>query len=112
MFRLLGFFALPPVALATAWVATACAQRTGSVQQGLAFARDACAECHAVVKTVDHSPRANAPTFEAIAKTPGMTSMALSAALQTSHRTMPNVVVKADDVANVTAYILSLKDSD
>jgi hypothetical protein len=41
-----------------------------------------------------------------------MSSMALSAALQTSHRSMPNVVLNGDDMANVIAYVLSLKASD
>jgi cytochrome c len=86
------------------------AQQTGNAEKGLALARDACSECHAVVKTESRSPNANAPTFEAIANTPGMTSMALSAALQTSHRTMPNVVLKGDDMANAIAYILCLKE--
>jgi mono/diheme cytochrome c family protein len=86
------------------------AQQIGNAEQGLALARDACSECHSVVKTQSQSPNANAPTFEAIANTPGMTSMALSAALQTSHRTMPNVVLKGDDMANAIAYILCLKE--
>jgi hypothetical protein len=38
-----------------------------------------------------------------------MTSIALTAALQTSHRTMPNVVIKGDDADNIVAYILSLQ---
>ena len=50
---------------------------------------------------------ANAPTFEAIANTPGLSSAALAAALQTSHRTMPNVVIKGDDINDIIAYILA-----
>jgi hypothetical protein len=38
-----------------------------------------------------------------------MTSIALSAALNTSHRTMPNIILQADEQADVIAYILSLK---
>jgi hypothetical protein len=41
-----------------------------------------------------------------------MTSTALTVALQTSHRTMPNLVIKGDDAMNIIAYILSLKESD
>jgi hypothetical protein len=65
-----------------------------------------------VAKTAGRSPNPNAPTFEAIANTPGMTSMALAAAFQTSHRSMPNIVLEGDDMANVIAYVLSLKGSD
>jgi mono/diheme cytochrome c family protein len=88
------------------------AQQIGQTQHGLALAQDVCAQCHAVTKGAARSPNANAPRFEAIAKTPGMTSAALHAALQTSHRTMPNLVLAGDDMANVIAYILSLKGDD
>jgi hypothetical protein len=38
-----------------------------------------------------------------------MTSIALSAALNTSHRTMPNIMLQPDEQADVIAYILTLK---
>jgi hypothetical protein len=31
---------------------------------------------------------------------------------QTSHKKMPNLVIKGDNVQNIIAYILSLKDGD
>jgi len=99
---------------ATIW-ATACsaqAAQVGSVQQGLRLARETCAQCHLVDKVMGRSTNDDAPTFKAIANTPGQTSAALAAALQTSHRTMPNVVIKGDDADNVIAYILSLKEAD
>ena len=55
------------------------------------------------------SPNANAPRFQAIASIPGMTATALSAALNTSHRAMPNIMLPADEQADIIAYILSLK---
>jgi hypothetical protein len=39
----------------------------------------------------------------------GTMNYALSAALQTSHRTMPNLVLDPNELADVVAYILSLK---
>jgi hypothetical protein len=39
-----------------------------------------------------------------------MSSTALAAALQTSHETMPNVVIKGSDLSDVIAYILSLNE--
>ena len=56
------------------------------------------------------SPNPAAPTFEDIANIPGMTSAALTAALRTSHETMPNVMIKEADTSDLVAYILSLKD--
>ena len=38
-----------------------------------------------------------------------MTSAALTVALQTSHRSMPNFIIKGRDAQNIIAYILSLK---
>jgi hypothetical protein len=58
-----------------------------------------------VDKVAGRSSNADAPTFEAIAKTPGLSTAALAASLQTSHRTMPNVVIKGDDADNIIAYI-------
>jgi len=44
-----------------------------------------------------------------VAKTPGMTAIALTAILRTSHRNMPNIILADDDLRNVIAYILTLK---
>ena len=85
------------------------AQNVGSPQAGLAFARTVCAECHAVESKAASSPNPAAPTFQRIASVPGMTETALYVALQTPHRTMPNLHFEADELRNVAAYILSLK---
>jgi hypothetical protein len=44
-----------------------------------------------------------------LATTPGMTTIALTVALQTSHRLMPNIVLQPDERRDVIGYILSLK---
>lgn len=85
------------------------AQTVGAPQRGLGFARAACAGCHAVEREQFLSPDPRAPPFDAIANTRGMTGTALSVFLQTSHSTMPNLILEADEIANVAAYILSLR---
>ena len=85
------------------------AQETGQSEKGLAFAQKVCAECHAIDKRQLRSPNAAAPRFEAIANVPGMTGIALTVALQTSHRSMPNLMLDTDELRNIAAYILSLK---
>ena len=85
------------------------AQEVGQPSRGLVLAQRLCAECHAVQKEYARSPNANAPRFQAIASIPGMTATALLAALNTSHRTMPNIMLAADEQADIIAYILSLK---
>ena len=47
--------------------------------------------------------------FTVIADVRGMSAMALHVALQTSHRSMPNIVLDPQERADVVAYILSLK---
>jgi hypothetical protein len=38
-----------------------------------------------------------------------MTSIALTAALRTSHRLMPNIILANDELADVVSYFLTLK---
>jgi mono/diheme cytochrome c family protein len=88
---------------------TAYAQESGDPVEGLAVARAQCGTCHAVFKGVESSPRLEAPPFDTIAAVPGMTAIALTVALQSSHATMPMIILTPDDRRNVVAYILSLK---
>ena len=80
----------------------------GEARAGLTVAQGTCAVCHAIRKG-QQSANANAPAFEKIASVPGMTAIALQASLQTSHRSMPNLILSADERKNVVAYVLSLK---
>lgn len=98
------------IAMCVAAIDAAQAQSVGSPGHGLTLARAQCAECHLVDKAPGRSPNAAAPTFEQIANTRGMTSAALTAALRTSHHTMPNVIINGNDMSDLVAYILSLKD--
>ena len=75
---------------------------------GQAYAVEVCAECHAVLASEDLSSRLGATAFQEIAETPGMTEYALSVWLQTSHPTMPNIILEQDEMRNVIAYIRSL----
>ena len=90
-------------------VASGAAQEIGHSGAGLAAARRLCSQCHAVEKEQTQSPEADAPAFKELATTPGITAMALSAALNTSHQAMPNIMLEADAKADIVAYILSLK---
>ena len=62
------------------------AQQFGDAEGGRQLARENCAECHAIDNGTGASANPNAPTFKDLAKTPGMTSAALTVALQTAHR--------------------------
>jgi mono/diheme cytochrome c family protein len=99
---------LAAIVLAMA-AAPAAAQEIGQPDRGRDLAQRICAQCHAVQKNQAKSPNERAPRFQVIASTPGMTAMALSAILNSSHRSMPNILLEADEQANIIAYILTLK---
>jgi mono/diheme cytochrome c family protein len=96
-------------AFATAGAAAGNAQSVGDAAKGRAFAQQICSECHNIDKGQRPSPNGLAPNFETVARTPGLTAIALTAALRRSHRTMPNIIIPDDDLRNVVAYVLSLQ---
>jgi mono/diheme cytochrome c family protein len=111
-----GLAAVPAMAVMTGVLilsivpaSTAAAQQAGSRGRGLEIARQLCAECHAVENNDARSPNPDAPTFSTIAAVPGMTTLALTATLNTSHRSMPNILLPPDQQADLIAYILTLK---
>jgi len=87
----LGLFTL------TLAVLPASAQE-GDARAGLKVAQGTCAACHAIRKD-QQSANAGAPAFDKIASVPGMTAIALQASLQTSHRSMPNLILSTEDPA-------------
>jgi mono/diheme cytochrome c family protein len=94
---------------AVMFAAQAAAQEP-SAYLGKVYSQQLCAECHAVTGDKLESPDAQAPTFRAVANTPGMTTMALSAWMYSMHPTMPNIMLKPERGEHIFAYILSLKD--
>jgi mono/diheme cytochrome c family protein len=84
-------------------------QDAADVGHGREIAQTICAACHVVAKGQLVLPNSEAPPFPVLAATPGMTTIALTAALLTSHRLMPNIVLQPDERRDVIAYILTLK---
>lgn len=84
-------------------------QELGDPAKGLTYAEMHCAECHAIGREDDISPAFGAPPFLTIANTRGMTERAIGVWFQSSHPTMPMLVVPREDLDNVIAYIMSLK---
>jgi mono/diheme cytochrome c family protein len=85
------------------------AQDTGDPQAGLSLAREECASCHAVTDSQLRSPNQSAPSFKRIADVPGMTPLALSVLLRTTHKSMPNIMLEPTELRDVVAYITSLQ---
>jgi mono/diheme cytochrome c family protein len=87
----------------------ALAQTAGDPYRGRTFAQQLCSNCHAVEGASNASPEPTAPPFSVAANTKGMTAMALSVWLQTSHPTMPNIRLRPDTLVDLVAYIMSLR---
>src|ERR1700692_3065082 len=79
------------------------AQEAGNVGHGRQIRQTICIACHIVARDQQVSPNSEAPPFPMIAATPGMTSIALTAALLTSHRLITNIMLEPDELCDVLA---------
>ena len=86
------------------------AEDVGDPQAGFEYAKQVCSVCHGI--SAEKSPLPKATRFREVADRPGMTGTALRVWMETSHPTMPNIIVEKQDMLNVIAYILSLKGRD
>lgn len=84
------------------------AQESGDATRGWKLAFGTCAVCHGVHND-DKSGSGGAPNFSSIANVKGISAMALNVALLSSHRSMPNIMLDAQERADVIAFILTLK---
>src|SRR3546814_5734249 len=65
-----------------------------AAKRGMAFARSHCAACHAVGTGM--SPKPEAPSFEAIVNTPGLTAETLKPWLRDSHN-YPEIMNRSEE---------------
>ena len=81
-------------------------------RQGLAFAQKHCSICHAIDTGI--SPKPEAPSFEAIINTPGLTAQTLNPWLQDSHNfpEIMNFEIAPEQIDTLAAYMLTLKNAD
>ncbi len=100
---------LAAAALLAAGPALAQDRESGDAERGLAYAETNCAQCHEVRPGHFDSPEPEAPVFQDIANAEGMSAIALYAFFRTSHASMPNFVVPPDDIADLTAYLMSIR---
>ena len=93
-------------------IRTGASQEAGDPQKGVAYAREHCVECHSIGGEEQMlSPLPKAPTFKAVANSPGMTATALIVWFRTPHPSMPNLIIDPQDQKNLAAYIISLRQS-
>jgi mono/diheme cytochrome c family protein len=75
----------------------------GDPKAGFVVANEICASCHAITREQGMLPVLEGPRFDDVADTPGMTATALFVWMRTSHPTMPNMILKPEDLRNVVA---------
>lgn len=87
----------------------ALAQDVGDVDAGRHIAETWCSSCHVVSPGQSQGTSTGAPPFRAIAAETSITPMALDVFLQTPHHRMPDLHLSRQEIADVSAYILSLR---
>ena len=98
-------------AIATLFVAitTAVSARAQDIDAGRAIATHWCSSCHLVGPAQAQAPNDAIPSFRSIANMRSTTSISLTVFLQSSHEPMPNFMLSRRQIADVSAYILSLR---
>ncbi len=85
------------------------AQESGDPFAGHELAVRWCSSCHVVDPGQQRQGSDAVPTFAAIAALKSTTAASLKVFLATPHGQMPDYTLSRDDIANVSAYILSLR---
>jgi len=78
----------------------------GSV--GHHLAEEWCRGCHAIEPSAVNTAKP-APDFVAIANMPSSTELSLKVFLRSNHKSMPNFIIRQNDIDDIVTYILSLK---
>jgi hypothetical protein len=69
------------------------------------LAEQRCSQCHGV-KRGEKSPDAAVPSFSDVADEPSLTEYTLRVFLKTPHPTMPNLIIKPDEMDDIVSYIV------
>jgi cytochrome c len=67
--------------------------------------------CHVVGSKEKSTRNLVSQRLSGIANTPGMTATAMRVFLTSSHPKMPNLILQPEQMADVIAYVVSLRES-
>ena len=84
-------------------------EHDGDPAKGRIIAQTWCSACHVVSPDQQHAGSDAVPSFAAIARMSSTTSMSLHAFLQTPHPPMPDLKLTHNEMDDLDAYILSLR---
>ncbi len=76
---------------------------------GKTLAESLCSNCHLVASTQQHAS-ADVPSFREIANLPGQTAGDIVGRIMLPKHPMPQIPLTNDELADLAAYILSLRD--
>lgn len=82
--------------------------QSSSAAAGHRLAEAWCKECHSIEAATIGTANPG-PDFIKVANQLSTTALSLKVFLQSSHRSMPNLILKPDEADNLINYILSLK---
>lgn len=82
--------------------------QSSSAAAGHRLAEAWCKECHSIDAATIGTANPG-PDFIKVANQLSTTALSLKVFLQSSHRSMPNLILKPDEADNLINYILSLK---
>ncbi|MFO1247336.1 MAG: c-type cytochrome [Alphaproteobacteria bacterium] len=82
------------------------------VEAGHRLASTWCSGCHHVEYSATGPQRDSAPPFVSVAARASTTAASLNVFLSTPHSVMPDFSLSRQEIANLTAYILSLRSSE
>ena len=85
------------------------AQDRESRERGYALALQLCSGCHVVAPGQRPPTGVAAPTFRDIANRPGMNEVTLHNFLRTPHPIMPMLILSAEEMRDVSSFIIGLK---
>jgi len=86
------------------------AQVHPDAKTGKQIAEKLCVGCHIVgAEAAGASVPADVPSFERIASRPGQTAQTIAGAIVIPHPPMPQIQLTREEIGDVAAYILTLK---
>jgi mono/diheme cytochrome c family protein len=91
-------------------VGSAAAGRAQDPDAGHRLAEKWCVNCHVVAPGQERGTSTGAPSFRDIAAQKSMTPMALRVFLQTPHDRMPDLHLSHEEIGDLSAYIVSMRD--
>ena len=108
-----GLIVLAMLAPAQVALAAESAEEGGDVDRGHALAQDKCGSCHSV-EAHGESPLMEAPTLRALAAKWPLNHLeeALAEGIVTGHEDMPVFVFEPGQIADLLAFMRTLKEAD